>query len=571
MAPRRGRAAAAATATKQPLDEEQPVVSTTDGDSGKAEAPKKPASAVSRKGKKPQPATENGSNEPENAPAEPVNGNAAGSRKRKAKANDVPPADAAKPSRTRDKGKADKNGADAQSNVEAEPPATTKRTAKSKATKHQETSVEAEVDEQPAKPKRGRKDQIKNVPDKPAPSKAKGKTPASEEQPATPKRGKKAGVADDAEQAAEEAAPSKAPAKKAASKKRKGATETTVEPASEQPAQDEPAGNGRSAASRRKPAEKPAPANEPEKATPKPRAPAKTKQSAKAKEPPKAAAKAKKAKKDEKQETQPENNDVDEIDGGILAKKSSKPKKKAKKAAAGSDEEEHVPLPKKRKPVDEEPAPETVDEPKAEAGEQTPSTITKRKKPAAKPAERSEQQKMNAVQSDFSQIDFESDKEHTLKICSWNVAGLRAMVNKSGHEYFEHEKPDIICLQEIKCLEDQVPEHARLKDYHPYWCSTPGGRGGVALLTRKMPYNVEVNLGDAEMDEEGRIITADYTKFYLVCVYVPNAGRNLANLDRRLRWNKLFEAHVNKLKQTKPVIICGDLNVAHNEIGEFGF
>lgn len=84
-----------------------------------------------------------------------------------------------------------------------------------------------------------------------------------------------------------------------------------------------------------------------------------------------------------------------------------------------------------------------------------------------------------------------------------------------------------------------------------------------------MPYNVEKNIGDEEMDEEGRIITAEYSKFYLVCVYVPNAARGLVNLDRRLRWNKLFEEHVTKLKENKPVVICGDMNVAHEEIGGF--
>lgn len=83
-----------------------------------------------------------------------------------------------------------------------------------------------------------------------------------------------------------------------------------------------------------------------------------------------------------------------------------------------------------------------------------------------------------------------------------------------------------------------------------------------------MPYNVEENLNDEEMDEEGRIITAEYSKFYLICVYVPNAGRKLVNLDRRLRWNKLFEAHVEALKAKKPVVICGDMNVAHEEIGK---
>lgn len=116
-------------------------------------------------------------------------------------------------------------------------------------------------------------------------------------------------------------------------------------------------------------------------------------------------------------------------------------------------------------------------------------------------------------------------------------------------------------------MEDEVPDGAKLHGYHPYWCSTPGGRGGVAILSKQMPYHIEKNLGDAEMDEEGRIITAEYSKFFLICVYVPNAGRGLVNMERRLRWNKLFEEHVNKLKAKKPVVIVGDMNVAHSEIG----
>lgn len=83
-----------------------------------------------------------------------------------------------------------------------------------------------------------------------------------------------------------------------------------------------------------------------------------------------------------------------------------------------------------------------------------------------------------------------------------------------------------------------------------------------------MPYSVEQNLDDEEMDKEGRIITAEYSKFYLVCVYVPNSSRQLINLELRMRWNKLFEAHVTALKAKKPVIICGDMNVAHDEIGK---
>lgn len=120
-------------------------------------------------------------------------------------------------------------------------------------------------------------------------------------------------------------------------------------------------------------------------------------------------------------------------------------------------------------------------------------------------------------------------------------------------------------------MEEDVPDAAKLKGYHPYWCSTAGGRGGVAILSKIMPYSVEPNLGNEEMDEEGRIITAEYSKFFLVCVYVPNAGRKLVNLDRRLRWNKLFQEHVAILKEKKPVVICGDMNVAHEEIGKLVF
>lgn len=126
----------------------------------------------------------------------------------------------------------------------------------------------------------------------------------------------------------------------------------------------------------------------------------------------------------------------------------------------------------------------------------------------------------------------------------------------------------ISLIQEIKCLTDQIPDEAKLEGYHPYWFSTPGGRGGVAIYSKIMPYNVENGLGDPEMDEEGRIITAEYEKFYLICVYVPNAGRKLATMPRRLKWNKMFEEHVQKLDKKKPVIICGDMNVAHQEIGE---
>lgn len=124
-------------------------------------------------------------------------------------------------------------------------------------------------------------------------------------------------------------------------------------------------------------------------------------------------------------------------------------------------------------------------------------------------------------------------------------------------------------FQEIKCTPDEVPVEAKLKNYHPYWFSKGGGRGGVGILSKTLAHHVEYGLNDEEMDEEGRIITAEYEKFYTICVYVPTAGRELVTLSRRLRWNKMFDAHVSKLDKRKPVIICGDMNVAHTEIGAY--
>lgn len=109
----------------------------------------------------------------------------------------------------------------------------------------------------------------------------------------------------------------------------------------------------------------------------------------------------------------------------------------------------------------------------------------------------------------------------------------------------------------------------KLKNYHPYWFSKPGGRGGVGILSKTLAHHVVYGLDDEEMDHEGRIITAEFEKFYLICVYVPNAGNKLVNLPRRLRWNKLFENHVTNLNRMKPVIIAGDMNVAHTEIGKY--
>uniref|UniRef100_A0A1B0D6X3 DNA repair nuclease/redox regulator APEX1 n=1 Tax=Phlebotomus papatasi TaxID=29031 RepID=A0A1B0D6X3_PHLPP len=180
------------------------------------------------------------------------------------------------------------------------------------------------------------------------------------------------------------------------------------------------------------------------------------------------------------------------------------------------------------------------------------------KKKTAKP-------RSNATSTDYSKIDFSHEKAFKLKIASWNVSGMRAWITKGGLEYVEHEKPDIFCLQEIKCKSDDMPPEARVKGYHPYWLCH-GGYAGVAIYSKAMPMNVTYGIGDAELDEDGRVCTAEFEKFYLVCVYVPNAGRGLVTLPKRLRFDEKFQAFVSKLDQNKPVIICGDMNVAHQEI-----
>lgn len=107
---------------------------------------------------------------------------------------------------------------------------------------------------------------------------------------------------------------------------------------------------------------------------------------------------------------------------------------------------------------------------------------------------------------------------------------------------------------------------ARLPGYHPYWLCMPGGYAGVAIYSKIMPINVEYGIGNEEFDDVGRMITAEYEKFFLINVYVPNSGRKLVNLEMRMRWEQLFQAYVQKLDALKPVVICGDMNVSHLEI-----
>lgn len=193
----------------------------------------------------------------------------------------------------------------------------------------------------------------------------------------------------------------------------------------------------------------------------------------------------------------------------------------------------------------------------------------------------SEDGKKKPVKSgtDYDSIDFSNSsknaqgKDWNFKISSWNVDGIRAWMGKEGLEYLKYEKPDILCLQEVKCSLDKLPEEIKnIPGYHAYWlCSEKDGYAGVGIYTTKLAMNVQYGLQNEELDSDGRIITAEYEHFYLICTYVPNAGRKLVTLPKRLKWNEEFRNHVKSLDKNKPVIICGDMNVAHNEIGAFVF
>lgn len=151
-----------------------------------------------------------------------------------------------------------------------------------------------------------------------------------------------------------------------------------------------------------------------------------------------------------------------------------------------------------------------------------------------------------------------------MKLISWNVNGLRACVGKGFFEFLEAEQPDMMCLQETKLQPDQAPQ---VEGYQEYWCSAEKkGYSGTALFSKTEPLSVTYNLGIDEHDHEGRVITAEYPDFYLVTVYVPNSQNELKRLDYRMQWEDDFRTYVHSLDQKKPVIICGDMNVAHQEI-----
>jgi len=153
-----------------------------------------------------------------------------------------------------------------------------------------------------------------------------------------------------------------------------------------------------------------------------------------------------------------------------------------------------------------------------------------------------------------------------VKLISWNVNGLRAVLKKNFLEFLDAEKPDVLCLQETKCTPDQV-EQLWPASYASFWNSAEKkGYSGTAIFTKERPVKVMPDIGIAEHDKEGRVLTAEFADFFLVNVYTPNSKRELERLPYRQVWDKDFLTHLKKLEKKKPVIFCGDLNVAHTEI-----
>lgn len=237
----------------------------------------------------------------------------------------------------------------------------------------------------------------------------------------------------------------------------------------------------------------------------------------------------------------------------------SKSNKKAKKAPAEVEAEE-----------DNEEEEEKASEKKTKRGAKTKKAQSEN----GKVVEKKPKVLQNKTETDWQSIDFTCSKKNSyevpynLIVSTWNIGGLKSWVNKGCQEYLTHERPDIFCVQETKCSEAKLPDEIKkLNLFKQYWCgSQKEGYAGVGILTVKEPKNVTYGIGDEAQDEDARCITAEYDNFYLVNVYVPNSGRKLVTLPKRLEWNDLFMNYIKKLDEKKPVIICGDMNVSHQEV-----
>lgn len=152
-----------------------------------------------------------------------------------------------------------------------------------------------------------------------------------------------------------------------------------------------------------------------------------------------------------------------------------------------------------------------------------------------------------------------------MRFISWNVNGLRACMQKGFMDYFHSVDADFFCLQETKLQAGQI--ELDLPGYEQYWnYAEKKGYSGTAIFTKNAPISVTYGIGKPELDTEGRLITLEYSDFYLLTCYTPNAQRELARIDHRLQWEEAFRSYLMQLDAKKPVILCGDLNVAHNDI-----
>ena len=152
-----------------------------------------------------------------------------------------------------------------------------------------------------------------------------------------------------------------------------------------------------------------------------------------------------------------------------------------------------------------------------------------------------------------------------MKLISWNVNGIRACLNKGFSEFFKNIDADAFCIQETKCQPDQI--QLEFDGYKSYWNSAEKkGYSGTAIFVKKEPISVKYGIGKEEHDKEGRVITLEYEKYFLVTIYTPNSKRELERLEYRMEWEDEIRKYLISLDKIKPVIMCGDLNVAHKEI-----
>ena len=151
-----------------------------------------------------------------------------------------------------------------------------------------------------------------------------------------------------------------------------------------------------------------------------------------------------------------------------------------------------------------------------------------------------------------------------MKLISWNVAGFRACLKKGFADFFEWVEADVVCLQEVKATKEQIQYEPRYYDLYLYPAERKG-YSGTLIYSRIKPLSVSYGVGIEEHDHEGRTITLEFEEFYLVNTYVPNVKRTLERLPYRMEWEDMFKNYLKKLEETKPVIVCGDFNVAHTE------